>query len=310
MAIRGVRRYHLPVLRASRRPAPSSAAALAAAAVALALGACSRGPPPVHVETIRIAQGAVAEPLREAGLEERDLEAAARDALSGAGFRLSAGERRFRARLDVVGVRIVPARDGSPQVEVAIELELAPAQPGEVAVRETGVGAERLAGAPGAAWKAALAGATRAAAEGLAIGFRQAAKPVEALLADLEDDDPRVRLHAMRVLAERRSGAAVPALVAALHDPDRTVRQRAIGALAQIGDPRAVRPLIEASRRGDADQAARLARIIGDLGGEDAEGHLLLLAAAHPDPRVRRVADDTYTELLARRAAAPPVAGR
>jgi hypothetical protein len=286
---------------------------LVLAAVLLA-GACSRGPGTVHVVSVRVTAASLAEPLREAGLDEAALDAAARGALQAAGFRVGDGRRPHRAEIAVAGVRLAPpaSREGSPRVEIQVEVALSPAEPGKGgALREVGSAAVPLSGGdPRAIWKAAVEGAARQAADGLALAFAEEAKPVDRLIADLASEDARVRDHAVRVLADRRSRAAVPALVARLQDEDQRVVHRAVGALAQIGDERAVGPLIELSRSGDAALTARVARIIGDVGGAEAEGYLLTLEAGHPDPRVRAAAREALAELGARAKQAGPVAAR
>jgi HEAT repeat protein len=129
------------------------------------------------------------------------------------------------------------------------------------------------------------------------LGLAAEAKPTEALLADLDDGDARVRDHAVRALADRRDRAAVPALIQRLHDPDVEVAHRAVGALSQIGDPRAVPAIIELSRGADPALTLRLVRIVGDMGGLDAEGWLATLAEAHQEPRVREAAREALAEL-------------
>ncbi|GAO03286.1 HEAT repeat protein [Anaeromyxobacter sp. PSR-1] len=114
----------------------------------------------------------------------------------------------------------------------------------------------------------------------------------------------------MRVAAERRAREAVPALVERLRDPEPEVAHLAVGALGQLRDPRAVGPLIDLSQRGDGGMALALVRIIGDIGGPEAEGYLLTLEAGHPEPRVRAAARDALAELRAREAEAGRVAGK
>jgi HEAT repeat protein len=291
---------------------PLRSAPLALALAALAGAGCSRGPAPVHVLSLRLADGALAEPLREAGLDREGLESSARDALAAAGFREGEGKRAVRARVDVLSVRTAPplrAGAGALRVEVTVQLELEPAsEDGPPAAREAATSAAPLGGAgPGPAAREAFAAAARRAAEALAIGYAADAKPIEALLAELDAEDARVRDHAVRVLAERRSAAAVPALVERLRDEDADVVLRAIGALGEIGDLRAVDPLIEVSWNSNAAFTARVARVIGDIGGPDAEGYLLTLSSGHPDPGVRRAADEALAELRSR-AAQPAVA--
>ncbi len=279
---------------------------LAAMAVLLA-AACSRGGPgSVHVVSVRVAGTGFGDALREAGVDDAALEAAAREGLAGAGFRAGEGKRPHRAEISVTSVRFVaPESPGaSPRVEAAVEVALSAAQPGEGGTtRETGTSAVAVSGSdPRHAWRTAIQRAARQAADGLALAYAEDAKTVEALIADLSSDDARVRDHAVRVLADRKSPAAVPALLERLKDEDRRVVHRAIGALAQIGDERAVPPLIELSRTGDPALTARVARIIADVGGAEAEGYLLTLEAGHPDPRVRSAAREGLADLHARAA--------
>lgn len=287
------------------------AVGIAASAVLLAAG-CRQGAPTVSVTSVRAAQGALAGPLVEAGLDAAALEAAARDALAGAGFRMAEGKRPHQARIDVVGIRFVPgAPGGAARVETAVELELVPAEGSEgTAVRETASGAAALSGSPGEAWRAALSVAARAAAEALALAAAEDAKPAAEVVRDLGSDDARVRRHAVRVAAERRVREAVPGLVERLRDPDPEVAHLAVGALGQLRDPRAVAPLIELSQRGDGGMALALVRIIGDVGGPEAEGYLLTLEAGHPEPRVRAAARAALADLRARAAEAARVAGK
>ncbi len=296
------RRPHRAVgVAATARPwyhVPVRLALVLALAAALA---CSGGVKSVHVTSIVLADGAAPGPLREAGLDDAAIEGAVREALLGAGFRFGEGSRAHRARVDVPSVRLAPpvAAGTSARVEMSVQIELAPAELGKgVPVRETGTAAAALKGGdPRAAWLSAVAEASRHAADGLAIAFAEESKPVEALVSDLGSRDWRVRDHAIRVLADRKSTAAVPALLDRLKDEDARIVHRAVGALAQIGDERAVAPLIDLSRSGDGALAARIARIIGDIGGAEAEGYLLTISSGHPDPRVRRAAREALADM-------------
>jgi len=51
-----------------------------------------------------------------------------------------------------------------------------------------------------------------------------------------------------------------------------------------------------------------VARIIGDIGGREAEGYLLTVEAGHPDSRVRRAAREALGEMRARAREARGVA--
>ncbi|HEY6099191.1 MAG TPA: HEAT repeat domain-containing protein [Anaeromyxobacter sp.] len=268
------------------------------------LAGCSRGPGTVHVSSVRVADGTVAPALREAGLDEAALDDAAHAGLRAAGFALGEGGRPYLAEVSGASVRLAPpnASGGIPQLEVAVELALTPAQPGGGGTaRETGTAAAPLAGGdPGVASRAALVQAARRAAEALMLAFAEEAKPLEKVIADLESRDPRLRDQAVRVLADRRAAAAVPALISRLKDEEPRIVHRAVGALAQIGDARAVGPLIDVSRSGDSSLTARVARLIGDIGGAEAEGYLLTLEAGHPDARVRKAAREALGEMRAR----------
>jgi HEAT repeat protein len=276
----------------------------AAVLAAAGLAACGR-PPPLHVDSVRVSNEPGA--LVEAGLDASVVERAARDGLAAAGFRLEAGgARTYRARAEVGSVRIVPQRGGA-RAEVAIEIELLPSGTTGDPVRESATGTAPLgAGDPGTAFREALAQGARSAAAGLALGFAAERKSEGELVRDLSSEDPRTRDHAVRALGDRRSAAAVPVLVERLRDDDPQVQHRTVAALALIRDPRAVNPLIDLSRRSDPAVAARLARIIGDIGGQEAEGYLLTLEAGHPDPRVRRAAREALAEMAARPPSAPP----
>lgn len=281
----------------------------ALAALALAAG-CRRGAPPVEVGSVRVAESALAGPLGEAGLDAAALEKATREALARAGFRTGAGAGARQARVDVLSVRLAPGATG-PRVEVTVEIDLGAGEDGKSggSAREAGTGSAPLAGAPPAeAWGAALRAAAGRAAEALALGFAEEAKPLDAVVADLGSPDARARERAVRVLGERKSLEAVPALLGRLRDPDPEVVHRTVGALAQIRDPRAVGPLIDVSRRGDPAFTARLARLIGDIGGSEARGYLLTLEAGHGDPGVRRAAREALEEMRAAAAAPPAVA--
>ena len=261
--------------------------------------ACGRGPP--SVSSLQVTAGRHEGALGAAGLDAAQLEDAARRGLTAAGFRMGKGRRTYQARMELVLLRTARSpEDGSALAEVAVDLEVEPDGPGNLApLMEAGVGTARL-GAPGvaSAWRAALDAAAADAATGLSVALAEEAKTVHKLTADLSSPNPRVREQAIRVLGDRRSVEAVPALIERLRDPDPHLSERAAGALSQIRDVRAVGPLIDlARRRADPSQLARFARIIGDIGGSEARGYLETLASGHPDPRVRASAQEALEDL-------------
>lgn len=272
---------------------------LASVALALLLASgCRPSPPPPHVQSVRVADTTL-EAAAEVGLDRAGVEAVSRAALAEAGFALTSGQPAYRARVELVGLRMGPAPGGrGVRVEARVELELASVDAREPARREVGSGSQALGPeGPAGATRQALGAAVGEAARGLRVALAAEGKPVEALLADLESSDVRLRDHAVQALGERREPRAVPGLIKRLSDGDRRVVDRAMGALSQLKDPRAVPPLIELSRGTDAAIVLRLIPLVGDIGGPDAEGWLLTIEQAHPDPRVRAAASDALAGL-------------
>jgi hypothetical protein len=300
---------------ASRR----RAAALGLALLGAAAGC--RQPERCAVVGVNLGVGLPGEQLTEMGLDGEDLRRAALEALRATGGFVvpereppSSGPR-CRATVALLDARLATRRvpDGPPEsavtrMEVALELRVEPA--GGEGFGETVRWGEplRTGEAPAAALRRAVSGAAGKAAAALALGVAEARKPDVEVIRDLDSGDPRLRDYAVRVLADRRNPAAVPRLVARLKDPDPEVVERAVGALGQIRDPRAVVPLIELTYRREAPFVAQLARIIGDIGGAEAEAFLATLASGHADASVRRAARDALADL--RRARGAPGQGR
>lgn len=270
-----------------------------------ALAGCQRTAPP-SISGVKVG-AALADAVAEAGLDAGAVEGLTRTALIEAGFRLQAGSvRSFEARVDVVALRVVPAA-GEPGMlaELAVEVELAPGTGDDPPHKETGRATERVGpSGPSQAVRVALASAVGEAVRALRVSVAADVKSNEALIVDLSSPDSRVRGQAVQALGDRGVKAAVPALIERLRDVDPKVAHRAVGTLAQIKDPRAVPALIDLCRGGDPALALRMVRIVGDIGGRDAQGWLLVTEQAHPDPRVREAASEVLDEL--RRAPPAP----
>lgn len=287
---------------------PRLALALAAAA---AFTGC-QGTPPPSISAVKVG-AALGEAVSEVGLDPAAVEAVTRLALAEAGFRLEQGrERSFEARVDVVGLRLVPASGGQgATAELAVEVELVPGKGDEPPHKETGRASAPVgAGGPSRAVRSALASALGEAIRALRVSVAAEVKTNDALIADLASADARVRGQAVQALGERGVKAAVPGLIGRLRDGDPKVAHRAVGALAQIRDPRAVPALIDLCRAGDSGLTLRMVRIVGDIGGRDAQGWLLVQEQAHPDPRVREAASEVLDELRRATTPAPKSAGR
>jgi hypothetical protein len=289
---------------AGRRPCRASRSWALALLVGACLAGCRSAPPP-SITGIRVGP-ALADAVGEVGLDGAAVEGLTRAALAEAGFRLEAArERSFEARVDVVALRVVPAQGGTGLLaELAVDVELAPARSDEPPHKETGRATAPVgAGGPQQAVRGALASAIGEAVRALRVDVAADVKGEAALITDLASPDARIRGQAVQALGERRVRSAVPALVERLRDSDPKVAHRAVGALAQIKDPRAVAPLIDLCRSGDPALVLRMVRIVGDIGGRDAQGWLLVTEQAHPDARVREAASEALDEL---RRATPP----
>ena len=263
---------------------------LAVAAVA-GLAGCRRKPDPCVMTGVTVIQGDGPSRLEALGLERDELRSMALQAFRRtAGFEVPSGEPARGARRCRGGVSLLDARlaaKGTTVAEVLLRLEVTPGEDGD-AISETVRATETVE--PGeavlAAFRRAIEGGAARAARGLALALAEAQKPDALVIQDLESGDPRLRDLAVGVLADRKNPIAVPALLARLQDPDPAIADRAVGALAQIGDPRAVGPIIELSRRREGPFVAQMVRIVGDIGGAEAEAYLETIGAGHSDPAV------------------------
>jgi HEAT repeat protein len=250
---------------------------------------------------VTVVQGDGSSRLEALGLDRDELRFMTLRALGRtAGFQVPSGEPARGARRCRAGVSILDARlstKGTTTAEVLVRLEVAPGEDAD-AISETVRSAESVE--PGeavlAAFRRAIEGGAARAASGLALALTEAQKPDALVIQDLESGDPRLRDLAVRVLADRKNPVAVPALLARLQDPDPDVADRAVGALAQIGDPRAVGPIIELSRRREGPFVAQMVRIVGDIGGAEAEAYLETMLAGHPDPAVASAAREALRD--------------
>jgi hypothetical protein len=291
-------------------------------ALAAAMAGCREPRPHCAVTHVAVGEGLSEARMDALGVSREDLRRAALEALAATrGFEVPGKEPARAARPCRATVALLDARAGMQavpdappdsavlRVDVAVELELSfPA--GQEKTHEAARWSEpvKQGEKPEAALHRAIAGASRKAASALALALSEAEKTDAELIRDLEAGDARLRDYAVRVLAGRRSPAAVPALVTRLRDPDPEVVERAVGALAEIRDRRAVEPLIELTQRREGPFVAQLVRIIGDIGGSEAEAFLGTLAAGHPEPMVREAAREALVEARRRASRSAPAA--
>lgn len=126
----------------------------------------------------------------------------------------------------------------------------------------------------------------------------------EKVLALLSGGENRLQRQAIVLAGERKLKKAVPKLMAIVRDEERSddVVLKAVGALVAIGDPEATSAIIDAGRRRSSSYVLPLVFAVGQLGGREAEGYLFTVKNGHPDPAVRKAAEDALSELEARRA--------
>lgn len=288
----------------------------------LALGGCRRGErAAVYIDKLVVTESAISDRLPPSGLKADDIRKAAllaiaREKSFAAGAReVPEDARAFHARVTLVFARELEDRTGTgrvtggeqvvarPLAEVGVEVELEPAGPGGV-LREATLGREQMAGRDPEgrriAYAVAVEKAVSSAVDGLALQLAAEQKSDDALIQDLHASDPRKRDYAVRVLSDRRNPAAVPALIERLGETDRGVVERTVGALAVLKDRRAVPALIELTRGKEPGFVAQVTRVIGDIGGKDAEAYLMTLESGHPDPGVREAAQESLAELHGR----------
>lgn len=115
------------------------------------------------------------------------------------------------------------------------------------------------------------------------------AAAIPALLAALDTAEPdrpadeqrRLRVQVIDLLAATKHDDALEPIVAALSDHDMHIRLHAACALGQLGDRRAVAPLLEALEQADLPAREVIVRALGSLGDERAVEPLLRLLPAH-----------------------------
>ena len=85
----------------------------------------------------------------------------------------------------------------------------------------------------------------------VALGLIGDSRATEAVIAALEDPDPRVRRDSAFALGRLKGPQALPRLARAMTDPDPEVSASAIRALGDLGDPRGVELLMGLLARED-----------------------------------------------------------
>jgi HEAT repeat protein len=110
---------------------------------------------------------------------------------------------------------------------------------------------------------------------------------VEVDAIDLQSDDPKKRVDAVRLLAMDDIHLSQPFLMKALTDDDLSVRHEAAKALGIGGAAVAVAPMIEWLADADPRTRATAAEVLGDIGGTEAT-QALTRSLGDSDPSVRQ----------------------
>jgi hypothetical protein len=276
---------------------PGGAAALLAAALAMAGSGCGRPWSPdarlPPLSELVVGSSDLRPTLEEAGLDRARILEVARASARRAGFELDAGSRRgLRARVEVVGLGFLPPAGQAPRGEVIVEVILEPAwvQDG-AALRRSGRAAIALEGpGRGESWRRALDAASGDALGALRLDLLARGEATAQLGAELGSGDARTRERAVRALAARGARGWARAIAPLAHDADAEVSTAAVDALVALRDPGTTLALIAAAQGSDSATIIRMIPILAEMGGPDVEGWLLVLAEAHEDPAVRRVA--------------------
>ncbi len=125
-------------------------------------------------------------------------------------------------------------------------------------------------------------------------------KDPQALIARLEDKDPRARVQALQQLRKLGVREAAPRIARLLREPQ--TRAEAARALSELGGPEQVQPLLDAlDPGGDARDNEAIARALGTLADARATPALLKLSKAQPEP-VRAAAIEALGKLKAKEA--------
>jgi hypothetical protein len=127
----------------------------------------------------------------------------------------------------------------------------------------------------------------------------------DALIQRINSKDPYERSRAVTIAGERRLKKTVPALIEVVRNEDEPseVVLKAIGSLVAIGDPRAVGALIDSARQRPPMYLGQILFGVAQIGGKEAEAYLYTVASGHPDPEVRKNAQDALAELKRRQKA-------
>ncbi len=125
-------------------------------------------------------------------------------------------------------------------------------------------------------------------------------KAIQYLIEATADEDLRVRLKAIESLGDVHASAATPILVQSLYlsDSKPWLKKRVLVALGKIGDARAARPIADfLSRDSDVATLGTAIFALGEIGDKSALDELEKIAHSPPAPSLGRVARDAIAKI-------------
>lgn len=123
----------------------------------------------------------------------------------------------------------------------------------------------------------------------------------EQLVGWLSSDDEAEQLAALELLAQRKNPAVTSKLLERLKSDDLDEVRKAIGRLIEVKDPKAVSPMIDASRGRDPNFQREVIFAVAQIGGDDAEAYLDLMAQGHDEQLLRDWAQQALDEMKAKK---------
>lgn len=137
-------------------------------------------------------------------------------------------------------------------------------------------------------------------------------KAIEHLIQAITDPDVRVQAKAVEYLGKIRATDATFALVQRLFlaDTPDPLRHRILNALGQIGDPSSAKPLAEfLSRDTDPDLRGTGIYALGEIGSPNARPDLVAMLETEENAGLRRLIQEAITKIDTRQAAPPKKEG-
>lgn len=133
-------------------------------------------------------------------------------------------------------------------------------------------------------------------------------KAIEYLIQAVGDRDVRVQAKAVEYLGKIRATDATFSLVQRLFltETPEPLRHRILNALGQIGDPSSAKPLADfLSRDTDPDLRGTGIYALGEIGSPNARPDLVAMLEAEKDAGLRRLIQEAITKIDTRQAAPP-----